>query len=96
MGAIRKALCLLFAIALVGGGLYLLIRFAIAGMHPAYEDYANYIWMMGTTGAMMVFLGVYWLWTDFVKPGKARTTIKSARLNRESKNRPADCGRWKF
>jgi len=68
MGLIRKVFCLLFALALTGGGLYLLIRFVIAEMHPVDEDYANYIWMMGTTGAMMVFLGVYWLWTDFVKP----------------------------
>jgi hypothetical protein len=68
MGPIRRALCLVFALALTGGGLYLLIRFMIVEKYLDSEEYANYVWMTGTTGAMMALLGVYWLWTDFIRP----------------------------
>ena len=61
MGPIRKALCLVFALALTAGGLYLLSLIFTA------DSYAG---ELALAGSMMLSLGVYWLWVDFIKPAQ--------------------------
>jgi len=66
MGAIRKAFCFLFALSLAGGGLYLIIRVFIAETYPDRSELADYVWAAATTGGMMMVLGFYRLWIDFI------------------------------
>lgn len=69
MAIIRTAFCLLFALALTGGGLYLIIRVFIVETYPDRTELADYVWAAATAGAMMMVLGLYWLWIDFIRPG---------------------------
>jgi hypothetical protein len=59
MGPIRKAVSLVFALALTGGGLYVLRLLFTA------EKFFGHSAMVGS---LMLALGLYWLWTDFVGP----------------------------
>jgi len=58
MGPIRKTLSLIFALALTGGGLYVLSLLLTAH---------KYLGRIAMAGSLMLALGAYWLWTDFIK-----------------------------
>jgi hypothetical protein len=59
MGPVRRTICLVFALALVGAGLYLLFSIFMYA-----ERFSSRV--IGA-GVLMALLGGYWLWEDFIK-----------------------------
>jgi hypothetical protein len=59
MGPVRRTISLVFALALVGAGLYMLFSIFM------YAERLS-VAMMGA-GVLMALLGVLWLWEDFIK-----------------------------
>jgi hypothetical protein len=59
MGPVRRTVCLICALALIGAGLYLLCSILMYA-----ESLSS---RMITAAAVMTFLGSYWLWVDFIK-----------------------------
>jgi hypothetical protein len=60
MGPVRRTISLVFALALVGAGLY--VVFAVF----TYAERRSAVIM--SAGVLMAILGAFWLWEDFIKP----------------------------
>jgi hypothetical protein len=57
VGPIRRTINFILALSLRAAGFYVLSRLLIAD---------RFLVRIGMAGGMMVFLGVYWLWADFI------------------------------
>jgi hypothetical protein len=57
MGPIRRTINLTLALSLTGAGLYILSLLLHAD---------RFLGRIAMAGGMMVSLGVYWLWSDFI------------------------------
>lgn len=69
MGPVRKTINLAFALALTGGGAYMIFNVAM---------YAQFFWgRMVIAPAVAMVLGLYWLWEDFIKPAIRKEGARS-------------------
>jgi hypothetical protein len=64
----RRAVCLLVALGLLAGGIYLLYA-ELFFPHPAVGRIRGMFLLMACS---MAGIGAYWLWVDFLSPSRGR------------------------
>jgi hypothetical protein len=65
----RRAVCLLVALALLAGGIYVL---SLDLFYPHLPNGARIMGRFFLMGCTMAGIGAYWLWADFLSPSRGR------------------------
>jgi hypothetical protein len=64
--AVRRTISLICAFALIVVGAYFFVDLPLRALHP------EGIIVVAAGGGIATFLGLYWLWTDFIKADRGR------------------------
>jgi hypothetical protein len=67
MGPVRRTISLIYALALTGVGGYFFVDFLLYHA-PRTGHGAKLSVVVIATAATAAFLGLYWLWVDFINP----------------------------
>jgi hypothetical protein len=65
MGSVRRTINLICALALTGAGAYFFFKLLL--YHPPHAHPYKLYGVVLACAATAAFLGLYWLWVDFIK-----------------------------